>query len=123
MEPTTSSRRPLLPQRFAAIAQRFGHMLAADLIDAVEVGKRSRHAQHAMETAGGQVQRFRRLAQQSDAGFVEDLERAEKALRGVSGGSDSLAPGWIATERASISAGYGNQHMPLVRGSSTTECP
>jgi hypothetical protein len=55
-----------LPQRLAAVAQRFSDMHAADGLGAVEIGERARDPQGPVEAARRQVQRIRRLAQQRD---------------------------------------------------------
>jgi hypothetical protein len=72
-----------LPQRLAAVAQRFGDMHAADPLGAVEIGERARDPQRPMEATRRQVQRLRRLAQQGDAfgvGCSDLLENTPAAI-------------------------------------------
>ena len=78
-----SSRRFGLPQRLAAVSQRFGDMHAADALGAVEIGECARHPQRPVEAARRQVQRLRRLAQQRDAfdvGCSDLLENTPTAI-------------------------------------------
>ena len=64
--------------------------MRGNLLGAVEIGQRARHAQRAVEAARGELQRLGRLAQQGDARLVRHGDLLEQRARAFRVGAHAL---------------------------------